>query len=208
MSVNNHLLRLAFGFYEKSRFCYRKIVWNYFRCWDLLPYSASEILSSDFHTRYFWSTFSLVLHLGFFQKVNDVTIFFPLENKFLSNTSNWKPKNILLEFKPQNSKLSFFKYLIATLEMSLINNVFCIFISAALRFLRRVISLKDEFYYRFIKVEKLLKPVVDAFKTNGSRYNLLNSAIIDLFEFIKTVCGFVIFACFQNCQDSTTCRWY
>lgn len=146
----------------------------------------------------------LVLHLGFFQKVNDVTIFFPLENKFLSNTSNWKPKNILLEFKPQNSKLS----LIATLEMCLINNVFCIFISAALRFLRRVISLKDEFYYRFIKVEKLLKPVVDAFKTNGSRYNLLNSAIIDLFEFIKTVCGVVIFAYFQNCQDSTTCRWY
>lgn len=80
------------------------------------------------------------------------------------------------------------------------------FFSAALRFLRRVISLKDEFYYRFIKVEKLLKPVVDAFKTNGSRYNLLNSAIIDLFEFIKTVCDFVIFAYLQNFQDSTTCR--
>jgi len=68
---------------------------------------------------------------------------------------------------------------------------------AALRFCRKVIGLKDEFYNRYIIVGKLLKPIINAFKANGSRYNLLNSAIIDLFEFIrtediKTLCTYIV----------------
>lgn len=33
----------------------------------------------------------------------------------------------------------------------------------------------------------LLKPVVDVFVANGSRYNLLNSAVLELFEYIRRV---------------------
>ena len=47
--------------------------------------------------------------------------------------------------------------------------------------------MKDEFYYRYITKGCLFKSVVAAFLENGSRYNLLNSAMIDLFEFIKSV---------------------
>lgn len=55
----------------------------------------------------------------------------------------------------------------------------------ALRFLRKIIALKDEFYNRHIVKGNLFAPVVDAFIRNNGRYNLLESAILELFEFIK-----------------------
>lgn len=55
----------------------------------------------------------------------------------------------------------------------------------ALRFLRKIIALKDEFYNRHIVKSNLFAPVVDAFVRNNGRYNLLESAILELFEFIK-----------------------
>ncbi|XP_059476102.1 serine/threonine-protein phosphatase 4 regulatory subunit 3 isoform X2 [Neocloeon triangulifer] len=56
---------------------------------------------------------------------------------------------------------------------------------SALRFMRKIIALKDEFYNRYIIKNNLFRPVVDTFIRNSSRYNLLDSAIIELFEFIK-----------------------
>lgn len=55
----------------------------------------------------------------------------------------------------------------------------------ALRFMRKIISLKDDFYYRYIIKGNLFAPVIDAFVRNNGRYNLLDSAIIEMFEFIK-----------------------
>ncbi|XP_055879985.1 serine/threonine-protein phosphatase 4 regulatory subunit 3A-like isoform X2 [Biomphalaria glabrata] len=55
----------------------------------------------------------------------------------------------------------------------------------ALRFCRKIIGLKEEFYNRYIIKENLFRPIVDAFLANGDRYNLINSAMIELFEFIK-----------------------
>jgi protein phosphatase-4 regulatory subunit 3 len=55
----------------------------------------------------------------------------------------------------------------------------------ALRLMRRVIGLKDEFYNRYIINRDLFKPVVDAFLENGNKYNLLNSAMIEMFEFVR-----------------------
>lgn len=54
--------------------------------------------------------------------------------------------------------------------------------------MRRVIGLKDEFYNRYLIRGDLFKPVVEAFKANGTKYNLLNSAMIEMFEFIRIVC--------------------
>ena len=53
--------------------------------------------------------------------------------------------------------------------------------------MRKIIGLKEEFYNRYIVNGCLFQPVVEAFGRNGNRYNLLNSAMIELFEFIKTV---------------------
>jgi len=51
-----------------------------------------------------------------------------------------------------------------------------------------MIGLKDDFYNRYIVKCDLLKPVIDAFVANGlTKYNLFNSAVIELFEFILTV---------------------
>ena len=58
---------------------------------------------------------------------------------------------------------------------------------AALRFCRRIVGLKDEFYNRYIVRNNLFKPIIKAFIANGRRYNLINSAIIELFEYIKLV---------------------
>ncbi|KAF7279919.1 hypothetical protein GWI33_006623 [Rhynchophorus ferrugineus] len=67
----------------------------------------------------------------------------------------------------------------------------------ALRFMRKLIALKDEFYNRYIIKGNLFAPVVDAFTNNNGRYNLLDSAIIEMFEFIKledikTLCSHVV----------------
>lgn len=59
--------------------------------------------------------------------------------------------------------------------------------SGALRFMRRIIGLKDEFYNRYIMRNFLFEPVVKAFLNNGSRYNLMNSAIIEMFEYVRVV---------------------
>uniref|UniRef100_A0A6Q2XTC4 Serine/threonine-protein phosphatase 4 regulatory subunit 3 n=1 Tax=Esox lucius TaxID=8010 RepID=A0A6Q2XTC4_ESOLU len=55
----------------------------------------------------------------------------------------------------------------------------------ALRFMRRIIGLKDEFYNRYIMRNFLFEPVVKAFLNNGTRYNLMNSAIIEMFEYVR-----------------------
>ena len=44
----------------------------------------------------------------------------------------------------------------------------------------------DDLVNHFIK-NNLLKPIIDAFIANGNRYNLLNSAVLDLFEYICKV---------------------
>ena len=59
--------------------------------------------------------------------------------------------------------------------------------AGALRLMRKLIAPKDEFYNRYIIRGDLFKPVVEAFLSNGNRYNLLNSAMIEIFEFIRVV---------------------
>ncbi|NXU02144.1 P4R3B phosphatase, partial [Buphagus erythrorhynchus] len=56
----------------------------------------------------------------------------------------------------------------------------------AVRFMRRIIGLKDEFYNRYITLGNLFEPVVNALLDNRNRSNLLNSALLELFEFIRT----------------------
>ncbi|XP_050705964.1 serine/threonine-protein phosphatase 4 regulatory subunit 3-like isoform X2 [Eriocheir sinensis] len=56
---------------------------------------------------------------------------------------------------------------------------------SALRFMRKIIGLRDDFYNRHIVNSNLFAPVVDAFVRNEGRYNLLDSAIIEMFEYIK-----------------------
>jgi len=57
---------------------------------------------------------------------------------------------------------------------------------SALRFLRKTLSLKEETYNKYIVKANLFEYVVEALKSNGSRYNILNSAIIELFDFIRS----------------------
>lgn len=66
--------------------------------------------------------------------------------------------------------------------------------------MRRIIGLKDEFYNRYIMRNFLFEPVIKAFLNNGSRYNLMNSAIIEMFEYVRVVSiaisGSQVFLCF------------
>ncbi|KAI3932194.1 hypothetical protein MKW92_034476 [Papaver armeniacum] len=58
---------------------------------------------------------------------------------------------------------------------------------AAVRFMRIIIcrNASDEQLLSHIVKKNHLKPIVDAFVANGDRYNLLNSAVLDLFEYIR-----------------------
>ncbi|XP_077219478.1 uncharacterized protein LOC143853553 [Tasmannia lanceolata] len=73
---------------------------------------------------------------------------------------------------------------------------------AAVRFLRTIISRNDEHLIRHIVKNNLLKPVVEAFICNGNRYNLLNSAVLELLEYIckenlKTLIFYIV-GCFWD----------
>ncbi|XP_036295989.1 serine/threonine-protein phosphatase 4 regulatory subunit 3B [Pipistrellus kuhlii] len=63
-----------------------------------------------------------------------------------------------------------------------INSRYCL---RALRLMRRIIGLKDEVYNCYIIQGNLFEPVVNAFLNNGTRYNMLNSAVIELFDYIR-----------------------
>ncbi|XP_042512288.1 serine/threonine-protein phosphatase 4 regulatory subunit 3-like [Macadamia integrifolia] len=68
---------------------------------------------------------------------------------------------------------------------------------AAVRFLRTIISRNDDHLLRHIVKNNLLKPIVEAFVANGNRYNLLNSAVLEFFEYIrkenlKTIITYVV----------------
>ncbi|XP_059298507.1 uncharacterized protein LOC132051456 isoform X3 [Lycium ferocissimum] len=56
---------------------------------------------------------------------------------------------------------------------------------AAVRFVRTLISRNDEYLMNHIAEKNLLKPIINAFVANGDRYNLLNSAVLELFEYIR-----------------------
>nr|XP_002197438.4 serine/threonine-protein phosphatase 4 regulatory subunit 3B-like [Taeniopygia guttata] len=56
---------------------------------------------------------------------------------------------------------------------------------SALRFMRRIIGLKDELYNCYITVGNLFEPVVNAVLDNGNKCNLFKSASMELFEFIQ-----------------------
>merc|ERR1719189_751601 len=57
---------------------------------------------------------------------------------------------------------------------------------AALRFMRKIVGLKDEFYNRYIIKGNLFAPVIDALVKNNGRYNMMDSAICEMFEHIRS----------------------
>ena len=56
---------------------------------------------------------------------------------------------------------------------------------AALKLLRACVGLKDEFYNRYLVKSDLFEPIVRSFRANGEKYNLLNSAILELIDFVR-----------------------
>nr|VDC92785.1 unnamed protein product [Brassica oleracea] len=56
---------------------------------------------------------------------------------------------------------------------------------AAIRFVRTLLSVHDDFVQNYVVKNNMLKPVMDVFIANGNRYNLLNSAVLDLLEHIR-----------------------
>ena len=67
------------------------------------------------------------------------------------------------------------------------SNLDLIFFAGAVRFIRKIIGMRDEFYNRHVISMNLFAPIVETFVKNNARYNLLDSAILEIFEFIKTV---------------------
>ncbi|CAP22774.2 Protein CBR-SMK-1 [Caenorhabditis briggsae] len=56
---------------------------------------------------------------------------------------------------------------------------------SALKLLQRVVTVKDDKYIRYLVKEKVLDPVMECFRKNGNRYNIVNSAVLHLFDFVK-----------------------
>ncbi|XP_013585690.1 PREDICTED: serine/threonine-protein phosphatase 4 regulatory subunit 3-like isoform X1 [Brassica oleracea var. oleracea] len=56
---------------------------------------------------------------------------------------------------------------------------------AAIRFVRTLIYVHDDYVQSYVVKNNVLKPIMDVFIANGNRYNLLNSAVLDLLEHIR-----------------------
>ncbi|KAJ0244385.1 Binding protein [Hirschfeldia incana] len=56
---------------------------------------------------------------------------------------------------------------------------------AAVRFVRTLLSVHDDHVQNHVVKNNILKPIIDVFIANGNRYNLLNSAVLDLLEHIR-----------------------
>ncbi|CAH8356619.1 unnamed protein product [Eruca vesicaria subsp. sativa] len=56
---------------------------------------------------------------------------------------------------------------------------------AAVRFVRTLLSVHDDYVQNYVVKNNVLKPIMDVFIANGNRYNLLNSAVLDLLEHIR-----------------------
>lgn len=61
------------------------------------------------------------------------------------------------------------------------SNIVC----SAIRFLRSCLGVKDPAIARQIGSQKVLDDMFDVFVANGARYNLVNSAVIELVHFIR-----------------------
>ncbi|XP_068819361.1 serine/threonine-protein phosphatase 4 regulatory subunit 3-B-like [Capricornis sumatraensis] len=62
------------------------------------------------------------------------------------------------------------------------NNKNCL---SAVRFMRMMIGLRDECLNHYIIKGNFFEPVVNALLENGTRYNMLNSAIVELFDYVR-----------------------
>uniref|UniRef100_A0A8C4E485 Serine/threonine-protein phosphatase 4 regulatory subunit 3 n=1 Tax=Dicentrarchus labrax TaxID=13489 RepID=A0A8C4E485_DICLA len=113
--------------------------------------------------------------LGFFYKYCMHVLTAPL----LANTAHDKNSKVFYQW------LSYFLNYFFPRSYSFFFTTLSVLFQGALRFMRRIIGLKDEYYNRYIIKGNLFEPVINALLDNGTRYNLLNSAIIELFEFIK-----------------------
>ncbi|GAX85578.1 hypothetical protein CEUSTIGMA_g12993.t1 [Chlamydomonas eustigma] len=56
---------------------------------------------------------------------------------------------------------------------------------AGVRFLRTCITVKDEFFTRYLVKHNSFEPIMTVFFENGDRYNLLNSAVLDVIDFVR-----------------------
>jgi len=56
--------------------------------------------------------------------------------------------------------------------------------AAAVRLFRKVVGMNDPDYDQHIIRHNLLEPIIEVFLSNGDRYNILNSVILELFEYI------------------------
>lgn len=100
MSVNNYLFRLDFEFYEKSRFCYRK----------MFEIISSADIFGNLKVKYYQVTFIQdisnqppVLHLGFCH----VAILIPSENKFLADHTTKSQKTFFENLNLRIQNLAF-----------------------------------------------------------------------------------------------------
>lgn len=55
----------------------------------------------------------------------------------------------------------------------------------AIRFLRQLLHLQDEFYIKQLSEKKVIEPILDVLLATMPRDNLLSSACLDFFEFVK-----------------------
>ncbi|KAF0988779.1 hypothetical protein HZS_2360 [Henneguya salminicola] len=67
----------------------------------------------------------------------------------------------------------------------LVNSKYAFLCHSAIRIIRRTLANSDEFYWRYLSKERILDSIIDSLILKHNKYNIVNSAIIDLFEYLR-----------------------
>ena len=73
--------------------------------------------------------------------------------------------------------------------------------------MRKIVGLKDEFYNRYIIKGNLFAPVIDALVKNNGRYNMMDSAICEMFEHIRSVRFYDLLIFYRGKYFAETASW-
>eukprot|EP00127_Corallochytrium_limacisporum_P006298 Clim_evm9s225 gene=Clim_evmTU9s225 len=93
--------------------------------------------------------------------------------------------NILVTQHNQHVKSAFLRMGVIPRLIQLLNRNDSPTVLASVRLLRAIVAQQDEVYNRAIIQNGGFHVLISIFQKNGHRYNLLNSAIIELFDFIQ-----------------------
>lgn len=170
---------------EKDRFL--GLFYDYYAEWMILPFSNDDVSPDEMCS--FRPHYSLEFQHGG-SDAEDAVMFRRGSSSLLSSISS--SRRLLCELFAQCVQCHSYQMKFFVVRNKVITRVFRLLKSryrhlhiGPIKFVRSIIAVKDEFYYKHIVKYDLLRPMMELFYGSCSKDNLITSAIVEVFDFIR-----------------------